>query len=243
MTPDPSNAEVAKDAAQSGQLPPLRVHHMLLWMAVTAVMLAGARLVARYLAEMESLADAPMVAVGVVACLIFASGCIVITFLWWRRRQECTLEEPGQRFAEDVAVNTTLVAAMLLLALIAINRAAVLVLIIGVAGNIPLNIVLGNSLAAPWRHVFYLKAAQWAGATMLLAGQDQNSDRLHFLPIIFVATGVVLIVPQFIGIYMERRRKLSRQWTHWFGLVAHLAINFMSVAFVILALSSFTFVF
>jgi hypothetical protein len=232
--------EIAIDAAAKppGQLPPLRVHHILLWMAVTAAFLAGARLAARPLGEMESLGDAPLAAVGAVVYSILVAGCVVIALLAWRRRQLGAFDEPGQRLAFDVAIRSVLIALVPLIAAL-IGAAVVIAIAVGVSAIITLQFVFADSLPSPWQYVFYLKAAQLGGAAvMVLAGQDQNVDLMNFVPLFLVATYIILIVLQLVGIYVDRLQKRPRQWSHWFGLLAHVGLNLLIAVAIIVFFAS-----
>lgn len=85
-----------------GQVPPLRVHHLLSWIAVTAAILATERIIGEHLAATMPANGAvePSLIVGIEAAISYGIAAAAITLaaftIWWWFQGFDALGQPGQ---------------------------------------------------------------------------------------------------------------------------------------------------
>jgi hypothetical protein len=242
----PNSQEAATDASEASglpprELPPLRIHHIMLWTAATAGMLSVLRLIASLNGGGQPFVGGPLEAAVMVVYSTLVSGCVVISALLWRwSTQRHFIDQPGQRLAIDIALRA-IGMLVLFVAALAIQEAVILLLIVGIISIVVIQCAMTAGLAPRWQWVFGTKAALLGGTSLL---QVAIISEVIIVVLVFILVGYsFLIVLQLVGIFWDRRLKLTRHWTHWFGLLAHLGINLMSAVLLVAAIYSFRLLF
>jgi len=217
-------------------LPPLRIHHIMLWTVVTAATLSAIRVYFSANTDGQPFAEEPFGALLIVFFSTLASGAMVVSGLgiYWRKHGYA-FNEPGQRLAIDIAVRSLLVALFYSIGLL-IERSSsppsgqvfFVFTSLGFLAVAIFQIFLARPLSQLWKVLFWCKAGFLVSACVLLWVMDQVIRSRVFLdvaPFMILGGYCVLILLQLFGIRQDRKHQRRRHWTHWYGLLAHLAIN------------------
>lgn len=220
------------------ELPPIRIHHFLAWMAVMAVMLTFSSLQATASdSRFASPLQPAFVAIGVVTTVLGSLAVTIVLFGYsWYRRGLPFFAQPGQWLLVAMAVPTAL--SFLRLALLPIVQfsgipmpafAGAVVLLLAMLGmsifSAVLNIYIGSEkIHLPvWRRVFYSKAVASIvpvlgdlAVAIFLERAVRANRRDHPLRQTFAPTAPTTAPPL-----------VQYHWTHWVGVV----LQFLHIGF------------
>lgn len=238
--PPPFDARAPLGAGGGDSLPPLRVHHLLLWMAVASALFA---VVFSAIRNSPALDDSG----GVLNLLWFLPAsaemsalCVVLA----ARRSGVAVWQPGHGLlllsSLSVALHIALWAGVAFDGWRMATAFELYVLLRGVAlFAVSLGLARTSKVAA-WRVTFLWMAAEPIVGYMLRSyfysrvGADYQSA--------VVAAYLAAIVPQLIaiafvtlGVWSDCRRGAQRHWTHWVGVAnVYIYLAVLAVAFAVL---------
>jgi hypothetical protein len=93
---DRTEPPAASESLSPADLPPLRIHHLLAWMAVTAVLISGSIAFDRWARNGPPIADPVVVTALVVGAVALAAAITLFGFaIAWRRRGIAFPRQPG----------------------------------------------------------------------------------------------------------------------------------------------------
>jgi hypothetical protein len=226
-------------------LPPLRIHHIMLWTAVTAVLLTIVRSVSDFSEGVPFRLNAAGGAMVVVAAAIVSASLTVAGLLWSWHRKGHLINEPGQWLAIDVALRSVLMGAAALIAASLDGSQFtgpmiyVGVMCLGFLATGVFQIRVGMWFASLWKYVFICKAV-----VLFLYLGTQVTPMLFGISLYFVLTiplsgsYPILIVLQFAAMRSDRKHCLKRHWTHSVGLLIHLLINFVFAGLMLMSIAA-----
>ena len=194
-------------------LPPLRIHHLMVWMAVTAVLISAVLWFDRTMRNGPPIENMAVIgALTIFAIAVSGALCCAAWGLSWRRRAVDFPVEPGEQLMMLIAAAAAgfVAAAALSLAVFFLiahepfpvvwygSRIVLLVALIGAC----VRVARRRCDTTPWSVVFYALAALPAAAWAIDAT---------------VASSATLVALVF-AVWNDWRQPIARRWTHWFGV-------------------------
>ncbi len=204
-------------------LPPLRIHHLLAWTAVTGIMLAGQQGNSFQNAQMPF--ELPewwrhaVLGVSALGAMMSAAAVTVVLFgLYWRRHGVRFFYQPGHWLLVATAVLACASFIVMPIAQLASGDQPWVVLVTSLAllvFAVGLNIYIARKqcTTARWRYVFIAKAV---ASLIAFVGQ--------------LVTVIVLLR----AMRGDRREELSRDWAHWSGVILELGTTAMMFMWVVI---------
>jgi hypothetical protein len=201
-------------------LPPLRIHHLMAWMAVTALLISACMWFDRTARHGPPITDRVVIASLVVGAIAIAASFTGLAFgLYWRGRGHDFPRQPGD-----------------LLLTIAATSALFIVGVI--AGIFTIFFIFGDDDWQPAYYSFAMLLALIGWARINARGFARYADTTAwriFYAMMIVAPGIVLVTT-LAGIWTvaplgaliacliatagnDLRNRLQRHWTHWLGVV------------------------
>jgi hypothetical protein len=212
--------------APEADLPHLRIHHFLTWMATTAVLITGTMWFDRTVRNGPPI-ESRVVIGSLILLAVAVSGALTCVSwgLYWRARGYAFPKEPGDW----------------LLTWIAATILGVLVMLVGV--------FVVFFIEEDWLDAFYffggvafLIVSGLLGMLGVMRYSDTAAWRVVFavlaaLPLIVLVAGAVaaacgVLASLLWAIWIDLRRRLRRHWMHWLGVivVCSLACVMMGIA-------------
>jgi len=230
-----ANEEVPSDAARAAELPPLRIHHLMLWTAVTAVMMAITKSYDSPSAVVDSATIVGWVAASAVALVVTIFGCV------WRRRGLPFFNQPGHGIAVLIVLGVLrwsistamdsfipiLVDARLLLFYVLPSLLCSLL-------AIPFIIWIWRRLADTkiWKWYFFLwllGALLEPGGILVLGFELTSIGTTIWLGITLLKISFWIRAPEMlvllVALAVDRRRQTPRHWTHWAAVLAYIGVG------------------
>jgi hypothetical protein len=199
--------------APEADLPPLRIHHFLVWMAVTAMLITGTMWFDRTARNGPPI-ESRVVVGSLILLAVAVSGALtgVGWGLYWRGRGYAFPKEPGDWLLTWIAATIVCVLAMLIGVFVVFFIeedwldafyffGGLMLLIVSIRFGILGLMKYGDTAA--WRVVFAVLAA---------------------LPLIFLVAGAVaaacgVLASLLWAVWNDRRLRLRRHWMHWLGVI------------------------
>jgi hypothetical protein len=202
----------------------------MLWTVITAVALAIVRLFFELIEEDVPWADDRILGLMLVFYTAVWGGAVVVTGLGftWRSKWLAFFDQPGQWLALEISIRPVL-------AVTAIFVSPILCLGIGIVLNVYMAVM--QPARSPWRVLFVLKAAvfpfwMFVVISLMFEFYSQLFSVLWFF-LVFFSSYALIIILQLAGIRSEFRLGLRRHWTHWYGLLSHLASNLVTAGLIL----------
>lgn len=237
---EPGDADRAVVAASvvPHELPPLRIHHLMIITAVTAVLLTIARLLLPLEELVNEAAAVALYPLGMALAYSVGLACFGLAYYWWRKGLPA-FRQPGQWllivFPAYVAL---MLGAWALIQLLMRNPGAAApfgsfqwFVVAGVLVSVLAGLFYGYGAwqiadTAPWRVFFTLKTLAYIvrivmvmdGVVLgssLTAVLSRSVTTIMVVSLLFMATVLAALVVAMIGDFSHRRR----HWSHWFGAV------------------------
>jgi len=209
--------------AERSDLPPLRIHHLLTWMTVTAVLISVSLWFDRTARN-----GPPIESQVVVSSLIL--GAIAIAGAWtcvgwgvlWRRQGYAFPKNPGDWLLTIVAASTIGVVAELIGVFVAFfieeDSLAIYYPLAGFA-------LLAFWLLLSFRGIkHYADTVAWrvVFVSMMLLGMATVFGGSGFL-----IAGVLVCLAW--AVWSDLRNRIARGWTHWFGVVVAMSLGIAAI--------------
>jgi hypothetical protein len=214
----PTPEEALAPADQHPQAPPLRIHHLLVWSAVTAVLLSACLTFDRTVRNGPPIENA--VVIGALVIITVSVSGAVSGLCWglgWRWRGIEFPSEPGEWLIVLVASFAFGYGAILLLSLgvFVIDHELFPVVWLGLR----LGLFLGMMGTCAYEAWFRSDALPWRILFMVLA----------ITPIVVLTLGLtapasVAAIVLVTAIWNDLRQGRQHRWTHWLGAGIFLAI-------------------
>jgi hypothetical protein len=210
------------------ELPPLRIHHLLAWMTVTAIMISTSLTFDRQARNGPPIRDPVVIAGLILGAVALAASLTCFGFAIRWKREGCNFpDDPGDGLLLLMARSSLFVvgAIVAVFAIFAIvgddDWILSFYVIVGLAALI---IWLRSNASTLARHA---DTKAWRVASwMLIAapGWMPAASLLSGVPLFFSVA--VIIACLLWAAYGDVRQRRKRTWTHWLGVFATVAFGF-----------------
>ena len=230
-----ANEEVLSGDACAVELPPLRIHHLMLWTAIAAVMMA--------ITNSNDAPQAAVVSATLIGLAMAGAAALTLTLLGcvWCRRGLPFFNQPGHGIAvlivlgvlrwsisTAMATFTPLLVDARLLIFYALPSLLCSLL------SIPFIIWIWRRLAdtTAWNWYFFL----WLLGTLLetggifaLAFEVTSIGMTFWLGVTLLNVSFWVRAPEMLALLValavDRRRQTPRHWTHWSAVLAYIGVG------------------
>jgi hypothetical protein len=227
LTADSNDAAAASATNSTFGVPPLRIHHLIIWMAVTAAVISGCMWFERIFRNGPPIHDQPVIA-GLIATAICVSAALTCSgfAMSWRRQGHVFPQSPGD-FLLSLVTN------------------CVLFFCAGIAGVFVVFFVASDDDPLPIYYFVVTFVAYFAWTRMTARGFARFADtgpwRVAFW-LLIVLPGVILVVTILANVqpifpvailvacllwamFDDVRARKQRSWTHWLGCFTTVALG------------------
>jgi hypothetical protein len=227
-----SDESVAAPASPAtSELPPLRIHHFLIWTALTAAILSGCMTFDRWARNGPPIENRIVIA-GLVLAVVAVAGALTIvgSGFYWRKRGVAFPQSPGDWLL-------VIVVAIVGLSFVAFALFVAIFLIVGDDDWLPAYAtVVGLIQIAVWVALNVIAIRRYSGAfAWQLTFAVLMMSPFAIGPTRLVGPITVAVIACVIwAACVDWYKGIEREWTHWCGVacVVLLGISFICVAIV-----------